>query len=1191
MSTPPCSVDRPAGSPPADASPPDLRQKIERIIRYQFDLEIHLKQREIIVIKEEIVRSKRSVQEYQRWKAQGLVPQSEPVTRQPSRITSPQPDDRASLTSGRRTARSRAKRLNYDERDPRAISGTSKGGQSSSVAGDPLVVHLMDGSVVKIVCPTCQREQFSTLQGFLNHTRLRHSVEFASHEEAVRLCGVPLDQPAETVVGTTLQPNWLSSASAFAAPQTQRPSANSATPGLSALMRNGALNDNQRSQINSALEYIQQKPGIKVFDEDVDLDSDSNSPTDGTTSAAMTPTASQSGPAVSHRALNKPSKTHRKVDSRTGAKHDTSQDNPPLGNFGNELDRPLPVPERQPPAPETPTGISLPVPFPKLMGRGRVQHNESRFYIPKRILVGDVSKFLPKKQRPPNGQHCLYRWMLYVTTPDGEPPLSTFIERIQVLLHESYRPNDVVDIVGPKFQISRYGWGESLIKLRLFFVDAKRNKPVNVDHLLTLDKTQCGEQVPGKEQIVDLSLDRQTEFVTPTANNRSGGMVAGGGSGAGSRTTGDAMNLDVSGSLEDIPHRGTATGPPSRTLKRTPPEDILQLEPMVVPWLMVGADWFPLILTPAERSQWETGYRRLPFCTAPSEAEYWRWPLGKRKAVEWRRARCIRDFLRRGAWQGKNWHKKFTKYSRLWAERNPGTANGGMSGNPTLNQPGQSSRRRSSCVASGIRLTAAQAERHMRIEEDQQASLSDISTWTILQWCRLSGLTPALPPPDTVLSIPELLLREREALKAAEDTQLASADLGPGPSPDTIDPLALPETAAATPEASVAGGEVVRNTPEPIIEHECYCRLCGTGMCLSDLLPHLEGRQCGRVADFFTAAAEADPSLNQPLVLSTVTQWYEYYAQFIVNAKGYPMSLSRAPRIHRPAIMASPNPFMWECRDAAGEAQPDSVAADHGNLSSNYSSLDALTFAPSPALAQPLTTLANLRDYRTRTPSRLLEAMVALDSQRVFAYYSIMNLPRLEALNNLLASLAPPPTSVDPHRPMVEGKVNPSNTNDRPLYLDQVLPWLMYTAFIDWVYSATGSLGLSRLRPFLNYGLSGSGIMSPRQGGVDDPILSGQGTLESNHKLADSNSQLLAKRLEIGSILAQVTKAFLGKLIRESLTNCQTQLNPADQTIPQPASSRMFLPLHVYHTCLTNPDDYDFLTNRNMGTSNSTNTP
>ena len=57
----------------------------------------------------------------------------------------------------------------------------------------PCVLTRNDGQVVKLVCIDCNRENFSSTQGFINHCRIAHKREFKSHEEAATVSGQPYD--------------------------------------------------------------------------------------------------------------------------------------------------------------------------------------------------------------------------------------------------------------------------------------------------------------------------------------------------------------------------------------------------------------------------------------------------------------------------------------------------------------------------------------------------------------------------------------------------------------------------------------------------------------------------------------------------------------------------------------------------------------------------------------------------------------------------------------------------------------------------------------------------------------------------------------------------------------------------------------------------------------------------------------
>ncbi|KAB8611430.1 hypothetical protein FH972_025935 [Carpinus fangiana] len=70
----------------------------------------------------------------------------------------------------------------------------------------PLIIRrLSDQRMVKLVCVWCQKENISSVQGFLNHCRIAHQENFASHEQAAQKCGQPVDGD-EASTPTTAHP-------------------------------------------------------------------------------------------------------------------------------------------------------------------------------------------------------------------------------------------------------------------------------------------------------------------------------------------------------------------------------------------------------------------------------------------------------------------------------------------------------------------------------------------------------------------------------------------------------------------------------------------------------------------------------------------------------------------------------------------------------------------------------------------------------------------------------------------------------------------------------------------------------------------------------------------------------------------------------------------------------------------------
>ncbi len=68
--------------------------------------------------------------------------------------------------------------------------------------GNKICVHKRsDGVIVKIECPTCARSDFGSAQGFLNHARLAHQVEYKSQDHAALVCGAILPDIEQDDIG------------------------------------------------------------------------------------------------------------------------------------------------------------------------------------------------------------------------------------------------------------------------------------------------------------------------------------------------------------------------------------------------------------------------------------------------------------------------------------------------------------------------------------------------------------------------------------------------------------------------------------------------------------------------------------------------------------------------------------------------------------------------------------------------------------------------------------------------------------------------------------------------------------------------------------------------------------------------------------------------------------------------------
>ncbi|KAH8353419.1 hypothetical protein KR084_010829 [Drosophila pseudotakahashii] len=131
-------------------------------------------------------------------------------------------------------------------------------------------------------------------------------------------------------------------------------------------------------------------------------------------------------------------------------------------------------------------------------------NNKNKF----NFVVGNTSKYIGEgsREKTTGGQALIYKWLVYVQGKGLPQPLGTYIKKVRFHLHHSYRPNDIVDVHSPPFQLNRRGWGEFPMRIQLFFQDKLQQKPVQLMHTVVLDKTMCGLHTMGAETTVEIWL-------------------------------------------------------------------------------------------------------------------------------------------------------------------------------------------------------------------------------------------------------------------------------------------------------------------------------------------------------------------------------------------------------------------------------------------------------------------------------------------------------------------------------------------------------------------------------------------------------------------------------------------------------------------------------------------------------------
>ncbi|KAI8578901.1 hypothetical protein K450DRAFT_245038 [Umbelopsis ramanniana AG] len=535
----------------------EKRAKIEEIIDHQFDLEIFLKYREISAIREEIGKAEEILIDIRQAVHNDVAALSAPEAQHNTRRSALQAI--ASNKSFPLPSISSSLQFDTAQRQARPNFKFSSDNSTKTLFG-----RRADGVYVSLACPRCHRDDFANQQGFLNHCRIAHGLEFGPYEEMIKQCGTPIDE----------------SEVPFDHPIRLRP-----------LTKPLTSNRTKKADVK--------RPTIKVFDEDVVLDSDDEDNALVLPARDKVPIQDANLQESSDNCADIPSKLESSIKREEG---DLERVAPVKEGIHAKVDVPCQqqnvISQEMQPKKESGAEETKPVESISVVVNPHTNEHGSRFYIKKRVILGNVSKFIPIDKREPGLRQYTHKWMIYVTTPPGDENIASFISCVRYHLHPSYKPSDVIDVNVPPFHLSRLGWGEFPIRVQLHFADSRRNKLVDVFHQLKLDDSHSGQQTLGSERYIALELDRNTEFIDPKA--------------AVSRQT-----------LPD--NRNEVTG---QVVQRRDPLDELMRSTI---------SSFPIIRAHAPPSTQTTTY-----CCAPTTNMYFDYHVGHRKALEWQRSRAFR---------------------------------------------------------------------------------------------------------------------------------------------------------------------------------------------------------------------------------------------------------------------------------------------------------------------------------------------------------------------------------------------------------------------------------------------------------------------------------------------------------------------------------------------------------------------
>jgi transcription initiation factor IIF auxiliary subunit len=481
-----------------------------------------------------------------------------------------------------------------------------------------LYAKLDSGPFVRIHCPECNRCNFLNIQGFLNHCRISHNIEFPSHQEANLICGKPV--PDSEVPKNHPCRNTLTK------------------PLMNPVPEKFDLDTLKRNYRGSKIipkegMGLGRVYGIKVYDEDVDIMEDDYplnkvkriNPTTTITShtPAATPSPQHITPATTSNASQSQPQSQTNVEKSTvdQVTEETVQ------NEGEELTQPVQI--ASPSAVQAPASVTCTTTQP--VANYQLQHNGipdhgSRFYIKKRIIIGNVSKYIC----PLDGQTSqpLFKWMVYVSGTTYDLDLTAYVRQVRFFLHPSYAPNDVIDLTAPPFHLTRYGWGEFPVRIQFFFHDDAKNNPVSFIHMLRLDWGLSGEQKLGGEIWLDLELDRNTKFLNSSnSKDQNNNEVQGAEKKDGAIPTINAP------STEDLKEKKRRK---SISQKKFRPSDFGLTSEAHYSCLR-QLEKYPLITSDSSLD--------LPYRTAKDWEEFSQWDLSRKSGIEWYRAHTMKKSI------------------------------------------------------------------------------------------------------------------------------------------------------------------------------------------------------------------------------------------------------------------------------------------------------------------------------------------------------------------------------------------------------------------------------------------------------------------------------------------------------------------------------------------------------------------
>ncbi|KAI0043959.1 hypothetical protein FA95DRAFT_1562778 [Auriscalpium vulgare] len=464
-------------------------------------------------------------------------------------------------------------------------------------------------AIAKLVCPDCMRLDFPRVQGLLNHCRIYHGRDFGSHDECIRGCAVLVpDEEVGWVLenGTELPAVSLPSLrrlfeiavgsgggvgvdlGARAPSSPDAPPAEGAASGGVAPEKLAASTHLSRTlghHIDSPalapfLGRAQKRRHIAAHGQDDIVDVES-----GGAHSAIPGSEPRWRMPYTHRSVARAA-----LDVAGGADPDPErkEQTVPLRSAGGTLV------------------------IPSLLDAAG-----SRFHIRARVSISDRSLWLPIDRRPSSLKEHTHRWMLAVESPSYSLHVSAFLQSMTVTCLTDPPPSTLskaIVVSAPPFIASATTDRPFLAKVTLTWVGAQ-NPPIDTEHWVELDLFKSASPVLGDEQVLDIELDRHTEL-RPVARSAA-------------KETRQVWEQALIEQKEA--GRVTSEGPEDSAQDSDTPSYVALLRSLI--------SRFPLTMKDMKRR----APPPLPYRLVTTPAAFHALVPGRRKAIEWGRARALRE--------------------------------------------------------------------------------------------------------------------------------------------------------------------------------------------------------------------------------------------------------------------------------------------------------------------------------------------------------------------------------------------------------------------------------------------------------------------------------------------------------------------------------------------------------------------